>query len=150
MTEMVPISKTIVKEILKREGITQLQLADMVDVNKDYLNRSLRTGKISKRILNSIGQTLNYCPEYLSGTFTPEITGDDPISNALHRELISYNTKFNIQAQSAEDHFIQGLLLIFGFDRKYYSSLAEKEKALLKKKLHETIYDFDFHRSIIY
>lgn len=61
-----PLIKERVKAVLKEKHLTQLQLADALLINKDYLNKCLRTGRINEETLIYMGEYLDCHPLYFS------------------------------------------------------------------------------------
>ena len=60
-----------VKELLKKKGLTQLQLASHLSQDKDYLNSCFRKGLINKNLLVRIAEYLDCNPTYLNREDAP-------------------------------------------------------------------------------
>ena len=60
-----------VKELLKIRGITQLQLAEALNQDKDYLNSCFRKGLVNRNLLVRIAEYLDCNPIYLNKEDAP-------------------------------------------------------------------------------
>lgn len=61
------VSRERVKQALADKNMLQKELADNIGMNYQALNRALKNGRISERILDQIGLLLDVAPEYLAG-----------------------------------------------------------------------------------
>ncbi|MBQ9607299.1 MAG: helix-turn-helix transcriptional regulator [Lachnospiraceae bacterium] len=148
-SEMYEINGTRIKELIKEQDITETELAKRTGYSLRRLNDAICNNRISISMLDAVARELNYSPEYLRGQYTPELTGNDPISKQLFRDLVCYDSHFNNTAKSDVDLCIKKLCLAAGLDYGFVNSLSSADINTLKERIESTIWDFHFDKSVI-
>ena len=88
VSKKVKVVKKYVEEGLEAKGLTQADLAQMIDRDYKYVNNCLNAGEISERILEKIGAVIDRMPAYLMGE--PMIFPDEVYGYSLHEQQDSF------------------------------------------------------------
>ena len=150
-SKMYEIDGDYIKKLIKKGGMTETALAKKTGYTLRRINDALCSCRISISMLDEIAKALDLRPDILLSGNMPELTGNDPISKQLHKDLISYNSHYNLDSRNDIEFCIKKLCLgLGGLDYGFVKNLSDEDIEDLKKRIGNAINNFHFLRSIIW
>jgi len=138
--EAIAIYPDRIRNLLKEKNLKQVELAEMINYNKDSLNQALRKGEMVRPLINDISIALRVNPYYLTGE------SDDPSMEAYkNRKEAEVLTEYWLEKthgrEAIWDYYTDLEYGYFGFKFDFHK-LNEYQKFKLEEQLFETIYHF--------